>query len=667
MKKILLILIILAVAFNHFSIYSNARSAVGQAIENFTEDSKRKIENASNVLSGKQLNISNSRNKIIIFENIRKKIEARKGVLESQKEIVLKRIYSLQKTIKKLDEDINILKTKINTTNENIMATNNNIIKTKKEIIVLKEKLAENKEVLINYVVYIYKKDNEIYTDNKIDILKTLLLNEKSLWDVFAEQNFSKILEITGQRILGERKKILRNLFVAQIKLNQKLSKLKTLKRNIVISKWMLQDKKSFKQELLYTSKWKESIYTKLISEKIESEQNMKKFILKEKIKFNNIKRSLFKEYGCRFIDLNEKPVSSLIWMKQKCINLNKIIYAEKKLQTYYKKWFDWPVPPNRWVSAYFKDPWYLRVIGWNHYATDIRAYQWTEIKAPADWYVVYLKAPAHKSYAYLAVKHANWFVSVYWHISKSLVKQYDYVKSGQTIALTWWAIWTKWAWLLTSWPHLHFEVIKSGEHVDGLKYLDLSFLSQKNIPASKYINEYMKDYKTRYWREVENKQELFDMKWFNLKWNTEVDRQKFLLNKYAWKSFKNWNIWVEEALEAEIDPSFLMCVWLAESSLGRNLTTWYNVWNVWNTDSWGRWTFSSPREWINWMVKTFNNKYLWKYTKISQLSRYWNNDPKKQIYASSWINWHTNIIKCMWELKQDYLKDDFEFRIKMK
>gem|GEM_PF-1909874 len=181
MKKILLILIILAVAFNHFSIYSNARSAVGQAIENFTEDSKRKIENASNVLSGKQLNISNSRNKIIIFENIRKKIEARKGVLESQKEIVLKRIYSLQKTIKKLDEDINILKTKINTTNENIMATNNNIIKTKKEIIVLKEKLAENKEVLINYVVYIYKKDNEIYTDNKIDILKTLLLNEKSL------------------------------------------------------------------------------------------------------------------------------------------------------------------------------------------------------------------------------------------------------------------------------------------------------------------------------------------------------------------------------------------------------------------------------------------------------------------------------------------------------
>jgi hypothetical protein len=39
----------------------------------------------------------------------------------------------------------------------------------------------------------------------------------------------------------------------------------------------------------------------------------MKKFILKEKIKFNNIKKSLFKEYGCKFVDLEKNSVSSLI------------------------------------------------------------------------------------------------------------------------------------------------------------------------------------------------------------------------------------------------------------------------------------------------------------------------------------------------------------------
>jgi hypothetical protein len=352
--------------------------------------------------------------------------------------------------------------------------------------------------------------------------------------------------------------------------------------------------------------------------------------------------------------------------MKDKCIKLNKIIYAEKKLQTYYKPWrFDWPIKPLRWISAYFMDPGYRRAVWWNHYAIDIRAYQWTEIRAPADWYVVFLKPPVNRTYAYLAIKHSDWFFTVYWHISKSFVKPYQYVKEWEVVALTGWAVGTKWAWLLTSWPHLHFEVIKWKEHVDPLRYLDLSYLAQDQIPAAKYIQKYMNDYRKRYWKEVENKQKLFEMKWFSLKWNTEVERQKYLLKKYASKKFQNWNMWVEAALDANIDPSFLMCVWLAETSLGRNLTTWYNVWNIWNTDGWDRVTFSSAKEWIKWMVKTFNNQYLWKYTKISQLSRYWND--RWLIYASSWVNWHTNIIKCMWELKQDYLKNDFEFRMKIK
>jgi hypothetical protein len=336
-------------------------------------------------------------------------------------------------------------------------------------------------------------------------------------------------------------------------------------------------------------------------------------------------------------------------------------MYAENKLRNSIKTWdypLDWPIYPDRWISAYFLDPGYYKALWAKHYAVDIRAFQATEIRAPADWYVVFLKAPVNRSYAYMAIKHANWLTTVYWHISKAYVKKYDYVKAWQLIALSGWAAWTLGAWYITSWPHLHFEVLKDKEHVDPLEYMDLSVLTQDQIPAAKYIAKYIKDYKNKYWKEIKN----ISLKWFRLIWRTEVERQKYLLNKYATKSFRNWNTWVEESLDWWLDPSFVMCVWLAETWLWRHLKTRYNVWNVWNTDDWSTWSFDSPREWISWMIKTFNNKHLKKYTKVSQLSRFWNK--KGLIYASSSFNWHNNIIRCMWELKQEQLTTDFTFRL---
>ncbi len=665
MKKILTFLLL--VIFTFFNIFSFSYASIWQALENFTKEEKQKIFNAEKYdVASWELNIFDTLDKVSIYNRLASKIAMKKKYLEAKREKIIKRIFSLEETIKKIDEDIEKLRKNIVKTNKNIIKTNNIKNDTKKDIIKLKKKLAENKKVLLNFLVYLYKKENLTKTSNqKIDLLKTILFSKKSSWEVFSQLNFDKILEITGQRIINERRKILRNLFLAQIKLNQKLEKLKILKRNVIVSKNMLEQKKNFKEELLNTTKWKDSVYQTMIQEKLKKEQKMKVFAIQEKIKFNKTRKQLFEKYGCRFIDLTREPKSKLQTLKsQKCIDLNKILYAENSLRNYIKTWseLDWPILPDRWISAYFMDPWYFRALGWNHYAIDIRAYQSTEIRAPADWYVIFLKAPVNRSYAYMAIKHKDWLVTVYWHISKTYVKKYDYVKQWQVIALSWWAAWTLWAWYITSWPHLHFEVIKDKVHVDPMNYLDLSYLSPDQIPAAKYINKYVKDYKARYWKDVWNISKLFSKKWFNLIWRTEVERQKYLLNKYATSSFKDWNMWVEESLDWWLDPSFVMCIWLAETGLWRHLKTRYNVWNVWNTDNGSVWSFDSPREWISWMIKTLNNKHLKNYTKVSQLSRFGNK--KWSIYASSDFNWHNNIIRCMWELKQEQLMTDFKFRI---
>jgi len=96
-------------------------------------------------------------------------------------------------------------------------------------------------------------------------------------------------------------------------------------------------------------------------------------------------------------------------------------------------------------------------------------------------------------------------------------------------------------------------------------------------------------------------------------------------------------------------------------------MKTAYNIGNVGNTDSGSTYSFTSAREGIYWMAKTFNNKFLSQYNTIEQLSRYGNKDDKKPIYASSEFNWHNNIMKCMSHVKGEFIPDDYEFRLQQR
>jgi hypothetical protein len=64
-------------------------------------------------------------------------------------------------------------------------------------------------------------------------------------------------------------------------------------------------------------------------------------------------------------------------------------------------------------------------------------------------------------------------------------------------------------------------------------------------------------------------------------------------------------------------------------------------------------------------MTRTFNNKYLKQYNELKLLSRYWNKNGKKPIYASSPRNWHNNIMTCMSHIKWIYISDNYNFRLK--
>lgn len=601
--------------------------------------------------------------KVNIYENLWDKAEEERKEAEAKNNALLWKITSLEFSIKQIDSDINDALVKINKINNNIIQTKEDIQINEKTITILKKKISENMEILLEYLIYIYKKGNTVYKDTEIDNLKSILLNEENISDIINDLYFKWIIQVTWKKLIDNHRKYISELYMKKVQLDKQEADLKKLRKMWIIEKKALDDKKLFKERILTISKWQQSFYSKFVNEKLELEKTLQLKVFKEKIRFNSIRDGILKKYNCTYVDISQNTAESraLTW---KCLDINKMIYSESKLGDTSEDWinfFNWPVEPTRWISALYHDPEYKKDFWSEHEAIDIPTAQWTPIKAPADWYVIFIQPPTSWDYAYIALKHYNWYMTIYWHVSNVYVKEYDNVRAWDVFAESGWEFGTFGAWYLSTWPHLHFEVFKDKEYIDPFSVLDLSYIQFAKIPE-KYKNKFYTDFNKRKWYEYKDKTQ--NSKFFKLSWTTEIERQKDLINKYAVWSFKNWQMWIDESLDWNVDPSFVMCIWLAETTLGKNMKTPYNIWNVWNTDSWATKVYPNAQSWIYWMVRTLNNKYLWQYNAISQLSRYWNKNLKKPIYASSPDNWHNNIIKCMSSLKWTYVPDDYNFRL---
>lgn len=57
-------------------------------------------------------------------------------------------------------------------------------------------------------------------------------------------------------------------------------------------------------------------------------------------------------------------------------------------------------------------------------------------------------------------------------------------------------------------------------------------------------------------------------MKFFHIEGDTESEKQINFLKKYASSDFSDRSIWVHESLSEKIDPTFVICVGFAESTL---------------------------------------------------------------------------------------------------
>lgn len=590
------------------------------------------------------------------LEALRSRLELVESGYNLKKNLMSEKRLSLEDALRNLDNAIAESEKSIQANTDTERFKSKYLEKLQEQSVELKRKIAEYRRVILEYIASVYSDGNNIYNENgTIDILQLLILSEWTTDLIITDMTYKTLVTELGQKFVTEYRSTLKDSYVLSNQIKEEILELQILRDQLEAKSRLIIIQKNEREKLLLVTKWQE----KLFEEYLEAQKNAQKSVeiawIESAQNYNNTMQATLKKYGCGDEKITEKSA-------KECYNARLYFTNEKKLQrsslvTGTQNVLSWPIQ-SREVSTYFRDVGYYRLFGSQHDAIDIASPQWSDVVSSASGYVYYVLPPTEWWYSYLAIKHPDWFVTVYGHLSEILVHENQFVEWWMVIAKSGWLPWTPWAWPMTTWPHLHFEVWKDKASVDPLRYLSLSEVDYEQLP-SLYEDKFIADIVEVGWESVNV--EKYNKK-FLIRWKTEKQRQEFLLSKYATPDFQSWDMWIDAGINAQVDPSFLMCVWLAETTLWNHLKTSYNIGNIGNTDSWSTYSFDSPMEGVEWMAKTLNNKFLKKYTKLSELSRWGNEDGS--IYASSSANWHNNMVRCISALKWRFIENDFEFRL---
>ncbi len=637
------------------------KSKTAQILDNFKDSQEKLLFTNSPFSIEEERGLFENGGKIKNLEEMILRIQDAKDSLKEQKREVTSRKYTLQSMLEELDGNITSVTEKISESEESIRGKNRDIADLLREMVSLQSRIDANKETIMNYLSYIYTKGDVVYGDEtSIDLIRTLVFTDGNVSDVLADYHFLSIIEITGQNFLEERRELLAEYYIQTQAIKKEKSEVIELKKKLNEQKGQLEDQKSFKQELLEKTRGEEALFNEYISDRQEREGKIADRLATAIGEYDESFATVAERSGCR-VSPSEGIIPLSAEAIESCDHLNLSYISEKKLREFTmdevpENPMGWPVDPT-YISAYYQDADYYDSVGSSHDGIDIPTEQGTEIKAPMAGYVYFVNEPTATGYGYFAIKHPNGFVTIYGHVSEINVQKFDFVEAGQIIGRSGGAPGTVGAGVMSSGPHLHFELWLDREAVDPLRYLDVTYLRYETL-TNKFKYKFIADLRLRYGYMANTSR--YDT--FVIRGETEIDRQKYLLKHYAAQSFQDWDVWTEEAVGAKVDPSFLMCIGLAESGLGRNLKTPFNVGNIGNTDSGGTTDYVSARDGVYWMGKTLNNKYLGDYQRISDLSR-WGNKTGA-IYASSPKNWQENVVRCLSSLKGRFVEDGYLFRL---
>lgn len=469
-KKLFILLLILMLHVTGVGITLAAEVEVSEAGEEKVPVMSEKEEKNELLLIQIRKHLQNARTD---YFQVGKNIDSAKEKLMQ----VTETITTLKDQLENLDYLISNTEAKINNVEKQI-AQKENLLEVLDEEIKMKQIELENQKILLKeYLKLLYIQENSFYDKNgDEDIAATkLLLGEASVGETFQEIQYFTILEQTGQNIFDNIEELKQMLEDREKEVEETKLKLIRLNAQLEEEKKNIQIQRNAKQKLLEQTKGEEEIYRQLIAESKREQLALVAEINALKEGLALIEQKIVEE-GENF---NPDNYASLI-----SPNVRAIYDFEISGEYATGEKLNWPVAPTRGISAYFHDASYLATFGIPHNAIDLPTAQGTPVRAPAAGVVYKVKDNGDTSYSYLIIAHKGGVLTVYGHMSEILVDERDVVLPGEIVGLSGGTPGTKGAGYLTTGAHLHFEVIKSGKHIDPLFVLPLDQLDHDYIPS---------------------------------------------------------------------------------------------------------------------------------------------------------------------------------------
>lgn len=549
--------------------------------------------------------------------------------------------------VKKVIIDIQTTKQTVTNTVTKINLYTQRMVHTLARLQETREYLTNTEKTFVQLLPALYMIQND-YTNQagNIDDLK-LLLGSQNISETLSYDDMMAGLSIKLDILLAELSKTQKEYITTFKDFYETRKQLKLLTTTYQEKIAVLEEQKAYLASFLTLYKEKRVILDKTITNLFETRAQ-----LKEKID------STISELEKNKTTVSISDASWRVYQKvaYTLADPSYQAFVQKKEDTREQRsnFFWWSVLPVQTVQTFF----WKEIDVWNKQeifnGIQLPAKQWQEIYAPADGFVYYVQDQDGLWINWMMILHNNWYISVYTSMQKIFVKAKDIVNRWQIIGMVGWQPGTRWAWWFSSSSSLNLQVYQHWKPIDPLNSLDLSALPSSALIPQEYMAKYENDKRIR--------SSVIDMSTVTfVKWDSDHEKRVNFLTQYAKAPYNDITLWENAAEGTNVDIDLGICIWYAETSLGRHFASANNIGNVGNNDRGDRVDKDSPLVWARAIYMTLNNSYLGWYDTIYELSWYGNKDGA--IYASSEYNRQKNVSRCLSTIKWYIVPEDYMFR----
>lgn len=188
--------------------------------------------------------------------DILKRIDSSKEQYKEQKRVVTREKFTLKRTIADLDTSISETEKSIQDTEGLIAEKNREIAKYALHIDELNTKIEENKASILRYLTYIYTKGDLVYDGTQnIDVLRSIVLNDGDIGEIFNDIHYKSVLEMAGQNFIEVHRNLVKEYYYNKESLKKEKLMNVRLRGQLVAKNRDISAQKQYKEQILEITK----------------------------------------------------------------------------------------------------------------------------------------------------------------------------------------------------------------------------------------------------------------------------------------------------------------------------------------------------------------------------------------------------------------------------